>query len=356
MNNQKKVFILLLLLVTAAVAFLLQDYVGVVSLAILLVLMFNPVYKNLLNRFKGNKNLSTLLTMIFISLSLIIPVMGLIFFTGYQVNAVAQDLQDVNFSRSDLGRITEETLAKVNTTLSDNSINYEITSEQLNKSLNQLLSNSGSWILGMATSFGSRIPELITQLILLIVLLAFLFPAQDSILKGLRKISPLSIEITDTYLAKISAMSRSMINGTFVIAFVQAIIGGLTLWMIGIPYPLFFFLILLVASIIPLLGSGLIMITAGLVFIATGNVIGGVIILAIHFIIISNIDNVLRPKLVEADAKLPEAITLLGIIAGITVFGIKGLVFGPVIMVIAYTTYEIYLNYYAISVKNYLND
>lgn len=355
MSNQKKVFLGLLLIVTALAVYLVKDYFGVIALSVLIVLMFNPVYKRFLAAFKGNKGIATTLVSFVILLSFIIPI-GLIgFFTVYQVEQVAHDLKEANFQASDIGRVTNTFLDDVNETLKNNSIDYEITPEQVNSSLNQGLRSGGNAMLDYGRSLGGKIPEYITNLILLIVLVTFLFPAQTTILDAINKISPLSVEITKKYLSKMSAMARSMINGTFVVALVQALIGGLMLWILGVPYALFFTFVLLIASVIPLLGSGLVLIPISLVLLATGNIVGGVILLLLQFIVISNIDNILRPKLVEEDARIPEAITLLGIIAGLSMFGILGLIFGPVIMVIALTTYEIYLNYYAIAVKNYLN-
>lgn len=100
---------------------------------------------------------------------------------------------------------------------------------------------------------------------------------------------------------------------------------------------------------------GFLLLPIALVFAITGNVFGAVLIVATFVIVISNIDNILRPKLVEQEAKLPEAITLLGIIAGISGFGFLGLIFGPILMVIAYTTYDLYLKYYAFSIKSVLS-
>ncbi len=354
MSNQKKIFLGLLILVTFLVIYLIKDFFGVISLTILVSLMFNPIYKRLLGMSKGNKGLATSLTLFTVFLSLIIPI-GLIgVLTTYQIREVAVDLKEANLSSSDIGRISNDILNQSNNILKNYNI-QPITIDQINSSLTQSLRSGGGYLLDAGGSFGARLPEYITMAILFIVLLTFILPYQEKILLVIKKISPLSDEITKIYLNRISAMARSMINGTFIVALVQAIIGGITLWFVGAPYPLFFTFVLMIASIIPLLGSGLIMIPAGIILIATGNIIGGIVVLAIQFILISNIDNVLRPKLVEEDARLPEAITLLGIIAGLSVFGILGLIFGPVIMVIAYTTYEIYLKFYAISVKNYLN-
>lgn len=355
MGNQKKVFLVVLLLATFGVVSLIRDYFGVIALTILIVLMFNPIYKRFLYVFRGNKAHATTLVLLVIFLSMVIPVLALVSITAYQITEVAKDLENANFSRSDLGKVTNYAIESVNTFLRQNSINYQITSDQFNNVLNEGLKSGGTFLLNFVGNIGGKLPQFVTDIILLIIFLTFLFPNQDIIIKNIRKMSPLSDEITNIYLSRVAAMARSMVNGTFVVAFVQAVIGGITLWLVGVPYPLFFSFILLVVSVIPILGSGLILVPTGIVLIITGKIAEGIIILLVQFVIVSNIDNILRPKLVESDVKIPEALTLLGIVSGLSLFGILGLIFGPVIMIIAYTTYDIYLKYYAISVKSYLS-
>jgi predicted PurR-regulated permease PerM len=355
MSNQKKVFLGLLILVTAVTIFLIKSYLGVIALSILVVLMFNPVYKKLLFWSKGSNGLAVWGTLFVILLSLIIPLAIVGTLISSQVNQVASDLSKADFKTSDLGEITNNTLHSINSSLKENSIDYEITIDQVNSTFDEALRSGGNLILDLGANIGARIPEYITQIILFIIFLVFLFPNQERILKTLRKISPLSEEINQIYLSRMAAMARSMVNGTFAVAFVQAVIGAILLWILGVPYILFVSLILLLASMIPLLGSGLVLIPVGIIMLLTGNVAGGIIVLVIQILILANVDNFLRPKLVEEDARMPEAILLLGIIAGIGLFGILGLIFGPVIMIIAYTTYDIYVKYYAISIKNHLN-
>lgn len=77
-----------------------------------------------------------------------------------------------------------------------------------------------------------------------------------------------------------------------------------------------------------------------------GNVVGGVFVVAFHLIVVTNIDNVLRPILVPRDARLNSALMLLAVFAGIGMFGFWGIVIGPVVMIIIVTTIDVYLAVY----------
>ena len=77
--------------------------------------------------------------------------------------------------------------------------------------------------------------------------------------------------------------------------------------------------------------------------ILTGNVWGGLLVILGHLLIVTNIDNVLRPKLVPDKARLDPALTLLAVFAGLGLFGFIGIVLGPVIMIVLVTTLQVYL-------------
>jgi Ca2+/Na+ antiporter len=77
-----------------------------------------------------------------------------------------------------------------------------------------------------------------------------------------------------------------------------------------------------------------------------GNVIGGIYVILFHIIVVTNIDNVLRPILVPREARLDSALMLLSVFAGITMFGAFGIVIGPVLMIVIVTTIGVYLAVY----------
>ncbi|BDQ04611.1 MAG: AI-2E family transporter [Candidatus Dojkabacteria bacterium] len=355
MGNQKKVFFILLILVTLVIAWFISKFVHVISLAVLTVLAFNPVYKWFLYKLKGNTNLASWLTLIVVIFALISPLILVGTLTTYQITQIVSDLNRFEFETSSLGQIVNTKVEELNQLIASYSINYKITIEDINANLYNVARSVLGFLLSKIGSVGTALPELITDTILYIVLTTYLFSTQKKLVYNIRKISPLPDDMTMMYLNRIVAMARSMINGTFTIAFVQGVVAGVVMWIAGVPYTLFFTFLAIVLAVIPLVGVGFLLFPIAFVLAITGNVFGAVLIVATFVIVISNIDNILRPKLVEQEAKLPEAITLLGIIAGISVFGFLGLIFGPILMVIAYTTYDLYLKYYAFSIKSILS-
>ncbi|MGH3524820.1 MAG: AI-2E family transporter, partial [Mycobacterium sp.] len=169
---------------------------------------------------------------------------------------------------------------------------------------------------------------------------------RDRLLTLIRQLNPLGEEVTDLYLAKMGSMVRGTVGGQFVIAFCQGVSGAASIYIGGFHQGFFIFAILLTAlSIIPL-GGGIVTMPFGAGMALFGNVIGGVFVFLFHLVVVTNIDNFLRPILVPRDARLNPALMLLAVFAGIAMFGFWGIVIGPVLMIVIVTTIEVYLAVY----------
>ncbi|MCH9701996.1 MAG: AI-2E family transporter, partial [Actinomycetia bacterium] len=133
------------------------------------------------------------------------------------------------------------------------------------------------------------------------------------------------------------------VKGQLIIAACQGVAGAISVYIGGIHDGFFMFVIFLTAlSFIPL-GGGIVTIPLGIGMAVFGNVVGGVFVVAFHLLVVTNIDNVLRPFLVPKNAHLNPALMLLAVFAGLTMFGFWGIVLGPVVMIVIVTTISVYL-------------
>jgi predicted PurR-regulated permease PerM len=140
------------------------------------------------------------------------------------------------------------------------------------------------------------------------------------------------------------AMTKAMAKGQFIIATVQGFTDALLLYIAGFKSVfIFMFLILTVLSIIPL-GGGIVVIPIGIIMLLTGHIWQGLVVLLGHFMIVTNEDNLLRPKLVPKKIHLNPALTLLAVFAGVGMFGFLGIIIGPVIMILIVSTLQMYLD------------
>jgi predicted PurR-regulated permease PerM len=193
----------------------------------------------------------------------------------------------------------------------------------------------------LKNSLGS-IPGLVTNIILFIYIFTALLMYNKQLVRYTKQLNPMGDEVSNLYLSRAAAMTKGMVRGQFIIAFAQGITGALFLYIAGLHYFAPLALVLSLLSIIPL-GGGIVSIPIGIVLLVTGNVLGGLLVLVGHFLVVTNIDNILRPKLVPKEARLNSALTMLSVFSGIAFFGFLGIVIGPVLMILIVTTIQVYI-------------
>jgi predicted PurR-regulated permease PerM len=225
-------------------------------------------------------------------------------------------------------------------------VHVTVTQESLRHSITTVAQHAGQWFLGfLQTTAGSIVGAIASAIILLYVFLALLVN-REKVITLIRRLNPLGEDVTDLYLAKMGAMVRGTVTGQFVIAACQGVAGATSIYIAGFHDGFFIFAILLTAlSIIPL-GGGIVTIPFGIGMALFGNVAGGIFVVVWHLVVVTNIDNFLRPILVPREARLNPALMLLAVFSGIAMFGFWGIVIGPVLMIVIVTTISVYLAVY----------
>jgi predicted PurR-regulated permease PerM len=165
-------------------------------------------------------------------------------------------------------------------------------------------------------------------------LMFYLLIYSGGVIAVLKRYFPLSDRNTDTLLDQMGSSTRSLILGHFLIALIQGILGGIGFLIFGIPGALLWSAIMTVFSFIPMLGAFLVWFPAGIILISTGNYFSGIGILAWGFLLVSTIDNILRPKLTSALGKIHPVTVLLGAFIGLNEWGFIGLVLGPLLITV----------------------
>lgn len=319
-------------------AIFLKPYFALIVVAIILTFLFFPVYDWLLKR-SDKPGKSSMLTLVISFLSIIIPTALIIFFSVRQIDSLIAntDFTALSDSITNLLEDGNELLAKWN---------IEIDAAQVTKTIEESIQAFGQSLVSGIPALFSGFLAFITSSIIFIYVFLSLLKHNNKIIELINTLNPLGKDVSKLYMSKMSSMTKATVRGQFIIAFCQGFESAVILSIAGMSDLFFFFLVFLTAlSIIPM-GAGIVTIPIGILQILTGNVWGGVLIIANHLIIVTNIDNVLRPKLVPKDARLDPALMILAVFCGVAYFGFLGIVLGPVIMIVVKTTIDIYLEVY----------
>ena len=175
----------------------------------------------------------------------------------------------------------------------------------------------------------------------MIFTMLYLFVDFKKIGAGLKRISPLPDDLDEVFAQKFRDTAKAVIKGTFVIAFLQATAVGVVMKIMNIEPLILWWVIMLILSIIPV-GSGLIWFPLGLVLIFSGRVAEGIFLIVYSAIIINVIDTSFRPRLIKEGTNLHPILALFSALGGLAVFGLIGLIYGPLITVFFVTAMEIY--------------
>lgn len=156
------------------------------------------------------------------------------------------------------------------------------------------------------------------------------------------QLSPLKNEHERLLAEKFISISRATIKGTLVVGAIQGLLGGLAFWIVGVPSPAIWGLLMILFSIIPLVGSALVWLPAAIILLLMGQVWQGIFLLVVGFGVISLVDNILRPKLVGKDTQMHPLMIFFATLGGISLFGLPGFIIGPIVVSLFLALGEIY--------------
>ncbi len=343
--SQKRALAIATVVALAFGAYFLRGYFILIVVGAVAAYLFDPLFDWFQTRF--GKGLSVTLTVLAALLMVVIPVSLLVLLAVVQISAMVRSVSGW-VSRTDLSSLGDRTLVLINDVIDRVPFltGVDVTPELLRDRMTAVGQKGGEYLLHFLQGTVGGLFGAVTAAVLFLYVFISLLTNRERVQLLIRQLNPLGEEVTDLYLEKMGAMVRGTVRGQFVIALAQGIAGAASIYIAGFHDGFFIFSILLTAlSVIPL-GGGILSMPFGIGMVLFGNVWGGLFVIAWHLIVVTNIDNVLRPILVPREARLDSALMLLAVFAGITMFGFWGIVIGPVLMIVIVTTISVYLAVY----------
>lgn len=181
----------------------------------------------------------------------------------------------------------------------------------------------------------------VTQFLIMIFLLFYLYRDRPSVMQTFRDYVPLSKQETTQVLSRVSAMVHDTVYGSLGVAAVQGFLGGMMFWILGLPAPLLWGAVMMLFAIIPVLGTFVIWMPAAIALFLQGSTTKAIILLIYGATAISLIDNLLYPYLVGTRVRLHTVPVFISIAGGLIVFGLSGLVVGPAVLSLTLALLEV---------------
>ncbi len=323
--------------ITAFFVAMIRPYLVTLLMAAIFAGLFHPFYQFLVRRLGGSRNLAAGITLLAVFLIVIVPLVFL------STLAVQQAVEVTNSARpwiekqlahpDPMGRLADAMpiLDRLG-----------LDREDLLKKAAEVVQSLGSFFVDRITDLTGRTVRFLFHLFLFAYSLFFLLKDGGAALEKILYYLPMPHEDEMRMVGRFLSVSRAMLKGTLAIGILQGILGGLGFSVAHLPAPVFWGAVMVVLSIIPGIGTGLLWVPAAIYLVVSGHMVPAIILSLWFLLIVGMVDNFLRPLLVGKDTRMHELLILFSTLGGLALWGISGLLLGPILAALFVTIWDIY--------------
>ena len=208
----------------------------------------------------------------------------------------------------------------------------------------ETINKIGSWLAELLPKILGATFNSLSTIFFMYFILYFMFVNGRTMEKTLQLYMPFRSDNVGLVEKEVHSMVVANAVGIPVVAFVQGLVGLVGYWLIGVKEPFFWFGITCIAGMLPVIGAALAYIPLIIIFLANGQLWQGFAMFIFGFGVIGTVDNVMRFSLLRKIGDVHPLITVFGVIAGISLFGFIGLIFGPLLISLLLLLIRIYMN------------
>jgi predicted PurR-regulated permease PerM len=230
--------------------------------------------------------------------------------------------------------------------------NIHLDSASFNKVLSDTGKEVGLYLYQQASAIASNILKFIINFLIMIVIIFFLLIDGNKLIDFIVDLSPLPAEHDQKLIAKFQEMAGAILVGNGLAGLIQGIIGGMTFAFFGLSSPFLWGLIMAILAFLPIVGISVVFFPAVIYLFLKGRIAAGISFLVIYILITVVIEYLLKPRLVGQKVKMHTLLVILSILGGLKVFGILGIIYGPLIVTAFLTLTEIYRTSYETFVRD----
>jgi len=337
-----KVFLVVLIGVLILLLRLFWAYISAIILALLIASAFYPLYSRVKKLLKGEERGASMIMTIFIFLVLVIPVGG---FVGTLSN------EAFDFYRRSRKAVS---LLKIQQVLEGDSIwaqrvrkvgeltGIEVNPETLEELATALGKNVGLFLSKQLRSMASNLLNFLIHFFLMMLVVYYIFRDGERLKNYISELLPFPIEQQELVVRKFREMARAVIVGNGLNGIIQGMIGGFGFFLFGLGSPFLWGTLIGFMAFLPFIGASIVYVPAFIILILqgqTGIAIGFLVYNGAYSLIM---EYLFKPRMIGKGMRMNALLVFIGILGGIKLFGILGIIYGPLIMTIFITLAELY--------------
>jgi predicted PurR-regulated permease PerM len=318
---------------------ILKPFLTPIAWAIVFSIVFYPLYAVIIKYIKW-RSFASLITLIIILLIILGPVSYFFYLLVSELRTLGDYLEPGRpealkevLQQPSIKPIVDKVLSLLNTT-----------EEALIKAITDNISRLGKELVSRITKGMADLITISLNFIFMVFSLFFFLRDGPEFLRKAHVYMPFSEEQKDRLGKQIGDIVVSTIYGGVAVSIVQGIMAGVAFSILGIPIPVVWGLATSIASFIPLIGASGIWIPATIYLLIMGEVMKGIALAIVGTFGISLIDNILKPIIIGSKTRIPILVIFFSILGGIKLFGLIGLIMGPLVLAIFVSVVDIFRN------------
>ena len=340
-------FFTLLLVILYLALLILSPFLKAITWAAILAVVVYPAYTRLLKLIRGRATLAALIVTVLITFLIVFPAMRISVFLSQEAVELAKTVRtyvDDNEFESWKGNPWVKDFVKLWETVSSELTFFEI---DLRKAIVQGAQLASGFLVSQVKDVAQNV--FIFAVNFIIALFSFFFFLRDGkhFCDRIRRLLPMDQEHQAHLFENIVNSLYGVIHGCLITAMVQGLLAGLAYWFLDVPFAILLGVATAFAALFPIGGSALIWLPVSIYLFLQGAHIQGIILLAWGAGIVGTIDNVLKPLFIGSRLRLPTLFLFFSILGGLSLFGVLGLILGPVLFALLAALLDLYMKEYA---------
>ena len=328
---------------------LFLPFISVIVLALVVTGIFYPVFKYLRKKLKPKS--AALSTCVLIFFTLFIPI---VFFVGVLTREahgliILAKSADVATQLTDLLK-NNNILERVNVGLEN--FDLQLTYSELVQPISDFGKFIGISLLNQAKNFTSHLVGFVVNFCLMLLIAYYLLVDGKKLLWFIVDLSPLPNDQDIILVNKFRDMGGAVIVGNGISGIAQGVVGGFVFAAFGLHSPIIWGVIMAFLAFLPIVGIGVVFLSVAFFMLLKGHIASCIGIITIYLILSGGVEYLLKPVLVGKRVKMHTLLVFLSIVGGLYMFGILGIIYGPLIVTFFLTLTDIYNTNYRILVES----
>jgi predicted PurR-regulated permease PerM len=327
----------------ALLLWVLWPFMSIIVLAGVITSAFQPVYRYMGKRL--NAYLASFTTCLMILLMLFIPIV-------ISVGALSQEAYGLyemgknSVIRDQINSLIEKSyiLDRANQMLSP--FNIQLTGDELNRTVSEMGKNIGLFLYEQASAVASNIASFLFYSFFMLMIIFYFFIDGPRLIQFFLDLSPLPTDQDRLLIRKFHDMAGAILIGNGLAGLIQGALGGITFAIFGLKSPVLWGVVISFMAFVPILGTGVILIPTAIYLYLIDRVGASLFFLIFYLVTFGAVEYGLKPRLVGKRVNMHTLLVFLSIMGGLKLFGVLGIIYGPLVVAIFMTLTEIYQTNY----------